>query len=268
MSEAVTRRGFLQVLGTVGVASVVPTAATDTVEHAQAAANQQPVVTAGAEGTGAAAASDAYTFLMRPEAAFVEAAVARLIPADSLGAGAREAGVSYFIDRQLSGAFGTMGKNYREGPWREGIPEQGYQLALTPQELYRAGIAEANRHCERAYGRRFDELSTEQQDEVLKGLETGRIVFEALPAPTFFEVLYTNTVEGFFADPAYGGNRNKIGWKLIGFPGVAAVYVGTVENYNQPYTVEPVSIGDVQSGQAKLDEHGHPIHRFIARHQH
>ena len=103
---------------------------------------------------------------------------------------------------------------------------------------------------------------------MLKGLETGRIVFEALPAPAFFEMLYTNTVEGFFADPAYGGNRNKIGWKLIGFPGVAAVYVGTVENYNQPYTVEPVSISDVQSGQAKLDEHGHPIHRFIARHQH
>jgi len=264
MSEAVTRRGFLQVLGTVGVASAIPTVA---VEPARAAADQQPVVTGGAEGAGAAAASDAYTFLMRPEAAFVEAAVARLIPADSLGAGAREAGVSYFVDRQLSGAFGTMGKNYREGPWREGTPEQGYQLALTPQELYRAGIAEANRHCERTYGKRFDELSTVQQDEVLKGLETGRIVFETLPAPAFFEMLYTNTVEGFFADPAYGGNRNKIGWKLIGFPGVAAVYVGTVENYNQPYTVEPVSISDVQSGQAKLDEHGHPIHRFIARHQ-
>ena len=265
MSEAVTRRGFLQVLGTVGVASAIPTVA---VEPARVAADQQPVVAAGAEGAGAAAASDAYTFLMRPEAAFVEAAVARLIPADSLGPGAREAGVSSFIDRQLSGAFGTMGKNYREGPWREGTPEQGYQLALTPQELYRAGIAETNHHCERTYGKRFDELSTAQQDEMLKGLETGRIVFEALPARAFFEVLYTNTVEGFFADPAYGGNRNKIGWKLIGFPGVAAVYVGAVESYNQPYTVEPVSIGDVQSGQAKLDEHGHPIHRFIARHQH
>ena len=79
----------------------------------------------------------AYVFLTQPEVRFLDAAVARLIPADELGPGAREAGVTCFIDRQLTSTWGTYGRNYRMGPWREGTAQQGFQSPRTPQEIYR-----------------------------------------------------------------------------------------------------------------------------------
>src|SRR5215510_7325023 len=89
----------------------------------------------------------AYLYLTHAEVRFVDAAVARLIPADELGPGAREAGVVCFIDRQLASAWGTHSRNYRMGPWREGTPQQGFQSPLTPQEIYRAAIGEIDSHC-------------------------------------------------------------------------------------------------------------------------
>ena len=69
--------------------------------------------------------------------------------------------------------------------------------------------------------------------------------------------------QGIFADPAYGGNRDKAGWKMVGFPGVAAAYVGLIEQYNQPYNRMPVSLGDMQQRLVQIDHHGHPIHPLI-----
>jgi gluconate 2-dehydrogenase gamma chain len=110
-------------------------------------------------------------------------------------------------------------------------------------------------------GNTFDALTADQQDEVLKGLDSGTISLGELPAKTFFGMLYDNTMEGFFADPIYGGNRDKVGWKLVGFPGVAASYASLIEQYNKPYEVEPVGIADVLQGSASLDDHGHVVHR-------
>ncbi|MEK7878203.1 MAG: gluconate 2-dehydrogenase subunit 3 family protein, partial [Pseudomonadota bacterium] len=76
---------------------------------------------------------NAYGYLTQPEVRFLDAAVARLIPADELGPGAKEAGVACFIDRQLTSSWGTHGRNYRMGPWLEGTPQQGFQSRLTPQ---------------------------------------------------------------------------------------------------------------------------------------
>lgn len=154
----------------------------------------------------------AYMYLTSPEVAFIDAAVARLIPADELGPGAKEAGVTYFIDQQLFGAYGTMAKQYRQGRWAEGTPQQGYQSRLTPQEIYRAAIRETNLHCARQYGKTFDELAPDQQDQVLRGLDEGTLALASVPARLFFNLLLANTQEGFFADPVYGGNRDKIGW--------------------------------------------------------
>jgi gluconate 2-dehydrogenase gamma chain len=89
----------------------------------------------------------AYGYLTQPEIRFLDAAVERLIPSDDLGPGAREAGVTCFIDSQLGSAWGTHGRNYRSGPWLEGAPEQGFQSRLTPQEIYRIGIQEINAYC-------------------------------------------------------------------------------------------------------------------------
>jgi len=74
-------------------------------------------------------------FFSPAEASFIEAAVARIIPNDDLGPGAKEAGVATFIDRQLAGPYGRAESWYMQGPWRHGAKEQGYQLKLTPAEL-------------------------------------------------------------------------------------------------------------------------------------
>jgi gluconate 2-dehydrogenase gamma chain len=53
-------------------------------------------------------------------------------------------------------------------------------------------------------------------------------------------------MEGMFADPIYGGNRDKAGWKLIGFPGAIAVNAENVKKYrDKKYVVDPVSIADL-----------------------
>lgn len=203
----------------------------------------------------------AYGYLTQPEIRFLDAAVARLIPEDELGPGAKEAGVTHFIDQQLVSAWGTHGRNYRMGPWPEGTPQQGFQSRLTPREIYRAAIRETDIHCSRQYGKAFAFLAVEQQDVVLRGLEAGSIGLESVPSRLFFSLLLRNTMEGFFADPIYGGNRDKIGWKLIGFPGVpASKYNELIDEHNVPYRVEPVSILDMQEGRVKLDSQGLPKH--------
>lgn len=206
----------------------------------------------------------AFTFFTRDEAEFVEAAIDHLIPADELGPGAREAGVAVFIDRQLSGAFGNAAKWYMQGPWGESVPEQGYQRPLTPRQLYRLCIEAIDQHCEREYGEPFAGASSEQQLVVLESLDEGTLSLPGVPVAEFFNMLLENTVEGFFADPIYGGNRDKVGWKLVGFPGVGAAYFRHFRNYNEPYLVEPVSIEDVVNRRARLDEHGHVEHEPLA----
>ena len=203
----------------------------------------------------------AYGYLTELEARFLDAAVARLIPADELGPGAKEAGVTVFIDRQLTSSWGTHGRHYRMGPWRDGTPQQGFQSRLTPQEIYRAGIRETNLLCVKRHGKAFEFLGPEQQDEVLHALEDNEAPLESLSSRLFFNLLLRNTMEGFFSDPMYGGNRDKIGWKLIGFPGLpASDYVERLQEHGSTYHVEPVGILDVRQQRVKVDAQGYPKH--------
>jgi gluconate 2-dehydrogenase gamma chain len=207
----------------------------------------------------------AYGFLSPQEVRFLDAAVERLIPTDELGPGAKDAGVSCYIDRQLCGMWGTHGRNYRSGPWLEGTPEQGFQSRLTPQEIYRVGIQEINLHCRAKYDKLFEFLPPAQQEEVLRGLEQGKIDLPSLSSKLFFDLLWRNTEEGFFADPMYGGNRDKIGWKLLGFPGVASgAYRDHLDN-PELYHAEPVSILDIRLGHAQVDAQGFAKHVRIVK---
>ena len=254
MDESSSRRGFLKAvtaIGAVGLQGV-----------AEATAPASPAAAAGhaARHGSRVGIDDAYVYFTAAEAAFVEAALAILIPADELGPGAREAGVAHFIDRDLAGAFGAHARNYRQGPWAEGTPEQGFQSPLTPRQIFRAAIADTDRYCLATYGKRFDDLDATLGADVLKGLESGGIALEAVPAPLFFGMLWAATLDGFFADPMYGGNRDKAGWALVGFPGVAAAYGDEIDKHNVPYRVAPVSIGDIRQGRAAVDPHGHAIH--------
>lgn len=184
-----------------------------------------------------------YKYLTADEVAFLDAAVARLIPADELGPGAKEAGATFFIDRQLAGTFGSAAHWYMQGPWPKGEATQGYQSRMTPAQLYRAAIKAIDDYCRKNLNNRtFSALSPDEQDEILTGLEKGSIDLGIVEAKGFFDVLMQNTTEGFFSDPIYGGNRNMVGWKLIGFPGARYDYRPYVKKHNQKLSFEPVGI--------------------------
>jgi gluconate 2-dehydrogenase gamma chain len=192
-------------------------------------------------------ASVAYSYLNLEEAAFVEALVDHMVPADALSPKGTDIGVNIYIDRALAGGWGKGERLYMQGPWKLGVPSQGYQLPLTPAELYRAGIAAANRFCVKTYGKTFDKITESQREEFLLALQAGKVTFEnGPPARVFFTTMYQTVMEGLFSDPIYGGNRNKAGWKIIGFPGVIAVHYQNVEKFrDKKYTADPISIADM-----------------------
>ena len=205
----------------------------------------------------------AYGYLTELEISFLDAAVERLIPTDELGPGGKEAGVTCYIDHQLCSSWGTHGRHYRAGPWLEGTPEQGFQSRLTPQEIYRIGIQEVNAVCRARYEKPFDQLAAATQDEMLKALEAGEVDLPSMSSKLFFDLLWRNTEEGFFADPIYGGNRGKVGWKLVGFPGVpSGAYKDHLDN-PAPYRAEPVSILDIQLKRAQADAQGFAKHIML-----
>ena len=186
---------------------------------------------------------DVHHYFTAAEFDFIDAAVERLIPADSLGPGAKEAGVASFIDRQLSGSYGRAETWYMRGPWEKGTKEQGYQLRLNPAQLYRAAIRDIDAYCQHTYGNKnFAQLDAGTRDQVLTGLEKDEIKLANVPAKQFFEMLVQNTTEGFLADPMYGGNRDFIGWKLIGFPGPRYNYAKEIEQYGKRYAMPTVGI--------------------------
>jgi gluconate 2-dehydrogenase gamma chain len=187
-----------------------------------------------------------FLFFNDEEAAFVEAAVARLIPADDRWPGALEAGVPNYIDKQLSGAWGTGERLYRSGPWQPGTPSQGYQLPFTPAELFRNALAAIDKKLSQTP---FAKMSAEQQDDYLHRLEAGGKDLGGVPSDVFFAHLWECTVEGFFSDPVYGGNRDMVAWRMIGFPGAYASYYDLVDRYGIEIDRAPMSLAE--------DDHGH-----------
>ncbi|HZU15592.1 MAG TPA: gluconate 2-dehydrogenase subunit 3 family protein [Candidatus Dormibacteraeota bacterium] len=145
----------------------------------------------------------ALTFFNPHEAATVEAMAARIIPGTPEDPGAREAGVIVYIDRALAGAYRDL------------------------QPLYRRGVQELDARARSRFGRPFAELGEPEQDRMLgellevtaPTLDTPGVDEATALLPYFAAVVHQHTVEGMFGDPAYGGNRDAVGWKLIGFPG-------------------------------------------------
>ncbi|WP_168879817.1 gluconate 2-dehydrogenase subunit 3 family protein [Rhizobium sp. P28RR-XV] len=181
-------------------------------------------------------------FFTPDEAATVEALVSRIIPADELSVSGKDAGCAVFIDRQLAGSYGTSERLYMKGPFLQGTPEQGDQSELAPRQRYRIGIAALNAYCRSTVGKGFVELPGEQQDKTISGIESGEIALDGIDSKMFFGQLLANTMEGFFADPIYGGNRDMVSWKMIGFPGARYDYRDYVERHNEKFDLPPLSI--------------------------
>jgi gluconate 2-dehydrogenase gamma chain len=231
-----TRRSFVTTIGAAGVAP------------GSALLAATPAAPTPVSVPTPAAAQPTYLFFNAMEVPFIEAACERLIPADEHGPGAMGAGVPNYIDKQLGGAWGAGERLYRSGPWRTGTPSQGYQLPFAPAELFHTCLYAIEQQLTAA-GTPFQEMTPEAQDAYLKSLEGGAHDLDGVPSNIFFGVLLAMTVEGFFSDPVYGGNRDMVAWRMIGFPGAYADYFEAIDKHGVQFVREPMSLAE--------DSHGH-----------
>jgi len=112
----------------------------------------------------------------------VEAIAEQIIPTDDTP-GARDARVIFFIDR----AFATF--------------------ATDERPVFMKGLTELQKKSQKRYRKKFSDLPSAKQTELLKTIEKTE----------FFELARTMTILGMFSNPEYGGNYNEVGWKLLGF---------------------------------------------------
>jgi gluconate 2-dehydrogenase gamma chain len=308
--KGISRRNFLKMAGaSLGLA--VGAAACDVVSQEEAATLATDVPLSNREqypnvpGPRDIPPPGVLGFFTPDEARTVEALTATLLPGTPEDPGAREAGVVFYIDGLLwyDRGFGT--RTYYRPPFAmayEGdspptnlnfatteilwIPKDlmsryGWQSILTPREFYRMGIMAVNSYAMSNYGSKYAELSEEQQEEIMTALSEDELdPIGGLDSSEFFDMLRDHTIEGMFSDPLYRGNRDMVGWKLIGFPGAQRAYtsleiqdeeyfakrepqsMGTLHPFNpgkasHPNAVLPVS-GSGTPGLPEPDIHPHP----------
>jgi len=240
--NGVSRRNFL---GAGGVVALVPVAA-------DAATRTKPPAHATSASAAPASDTESYRFFNAAESPFIEAAVERLIPPDEVGPSATQAGVHFYIDKQLAGAWGAGERLYRPGPWQPGKPTQGYQLPYTPAELYRTALRGIRADLERDGRAPFEKLSGVEQDTYLTLLQTTPRDLQGVPGNVFFESLLAMTIEGYFGDPVYGGNKGMAAWKMIGFPGAYASYYDLVDQHGVRFDAAPRSLAEDARGDVHL----------------
>jgi gluconate 2-dehydrogenase gamma chain len=134
--------------------------------------------------------------LSEDEARTLEAICDRIIPADQ-DAGASFAGVVIYIDRQL------------EGPYRK------------LRKTYQLGIAGTNGTSHTMFGKPFVALTPQQQDAVLQTMDKGQArgeCWKQVSAKSFFDLVVSHTMQGFYGDPRHGGNRDRVSWKMLRLP--------------------------------------------------
>ncbi|QCP53113.1 gluconate 2-dehydrogenase subunit 3 family protein [Trinickia violacea] len=189
-----------------------------------------------------------YNSFSPDEAAFVETMVNVMCPADQYTPNGVDCGLAIYIDRQLAGAFGQGAKRYLRGPFGTGRPEQGPQLPLTPEQHFKAGIAEVNAAARARANKTFDQFSPAEADDFLHDLAGGKVKGKDLDLAYWFNSLvYPLFTQACFADPIYGGNFDKVFWRMIGYPGLPATHaIDMVQYRGKPYpgAKDPKSIAD------------------------
>ena len=154
------------------------------------------VATAAAPMVGCLGSSTPWRCLSDDEARTLEAMCERIIPADQ-DPGAAWAGVVTFIDRQLTGAYRHLRKTYTRG------------------------LAGTNSTSIAKFGQPFASLTADQQDAVLQSMDKGEAKGEGwkqISARTFFDLVVSHTMQGFYGDPRHGGNRERVSWKMLRLP--------------------------------------------------
>jgi len=214
------RRAFI--VGAVGAGAVASTTLVHTAyaktEKTKTPAAKTPTAAEARAADRAVETFDGHGVFFNDEhAATIAAFAERLMPGAPGKPGARDANVINYIDLALAGAYADQ------------------------QDFYRRGLAQLDAYCRKAYNQPFVKLSAAQQDDVIGALEQGKASeFEFPTAQAFFNTLRTHTMEGMFADPVYGGNKDFTGWKLVGFPGTQLYYTPADLASKQAFTRAPI----------------------------
>jgi gluconate 2-dehydrogenase gamma chain len=215
------RRAFI--VGAVGAGAVASTSLVQTAyaktqndKHAKA---PQPKTAEAAEAKGGVEAIDGHgVFFNDEQGAAIAAFAERLMPGAPGKPGARDANVLNYIDLALAGAYADQ------------------------QDFYRRGLEALDAYCAKAHNKPFARLGAAQQDEVIGALEQGKASEFTFPtAQVFFNTVRTHTMEGMFADPVYGGNKDFAGWKLVGFPGAQLFYTQADMGSSKAFTRAPIT---------------------------
>jgi gluconate 2-dehydrogenase gamma chain len=274
--SVISRRGLLRAGLTTGVAaasSAIPLAAVYGPPPEVASTDVHTALQAQ-QATPPPTKLGGFTFFNTFQAEIVNAAAGRIIPTDANGPGAIEAGVVFFIDRQLSALYGLTGRRYEHGPYVTGTSTQGDQSGLDMRDRYRLGIQGMENYAQQLYQKGFALLTADQQDRILTDMQAGtpntfdgtsiqaattmpaagggEALNQMAPgapgvgAQAFFNLLLSHTIAGFFADPVYSGNRAMIGWNLIGFPGAQMSYANDILKFGVPFTGASKSLADYQ----------------------
>jgi hypothetical protein len=251
--RVVSRRLFLKGSSAAVASAGAATIGTVAVIDSHRATAQDAATPVADHGAMAATTTDqrAIQFFNIHEAATVDALVSRIMPGSADDPGAHEAGVVFYIDRSLGGTnLGYDLKTYTQGPFpvvseepvpveqastrdiydfvnvaAEQIARYGFQSVLSPQEIYRRGIEFVDAYTQSQFQKNFVDLSPEQQDQILTDMDGDKATgFDGPSGKAFFTQLRNDTIEGMFSDPMYGGNRDLVGWKLIGYPGAQRNY--------------------------------------------
>ncbi|SES38698.1 gluconate 2-dehydrogenase subunit 3 family protein [Psychrobacillus sp. OK032] len=167
----------------------------------------------------------------------IVAATEVIYPEDKNGPGAIALGVPYFIDKQLASPWGSNADDYRKGPFKAG------ETPLNKSEIVLQGVRKLNEVAEKEHdGTLFKDLTEEQQIAILTSFQVGEVEMELVSSAAFFSLLRTLTLQGCFADPLYGGNKNMAGWKMKEFPGAQMSYTAYLDK-EEFVAIEPVSLG-------------------------
>lgn len=206
-------------------------------------------------------------FFSPEQARTADALYARIMPGDAQDPGAREAGVLYYVDYALSQGEGWNEPIYKKGPFaqpytgavppgpdtdaviyvqQDQLRRYGPQSSLTPREVYARGLAQLDQYAQSKHGATFADLSEAQQDGIIDELANGKIAsFTAPTDVSFFSAVRDDVVGGMFADPAYGGNRDLAGWKLVGYPGAQRGYTEADMKKDGTVNRPPQSLADL-----------------------
>ena len=119
------------------------------------------------------------------------------------------------------------------GPYREQLP------------LYRRGLKVVEQCAQARHGASFAVVNEAGQDLLLRALESGESPAGADGA-AFFEMVREHVLEGVFCEPMYGGNRDLVGWKIVGFPGQRTGYPDAY--INRVVDLPPVATNPLRGG--------------------